>query len=322
MTDNHARLSPALVETIAGLTAGSVSTLAVHPLDVIKTRLQIHRSVTRTPINSLQVLRTLTTNGHAIQNLYRGLTPNLLGNATSWSLFFSFKSIAEKQIAIFHSQSLGHRQLLGGDIEDARISRANLLSPLDYFAASGIAGLLVTFATNPIWVLKTRMLSSDKGSAGAYASMWHGARQIWHADGVRGFYRGVGISCLGVSHGAVQFGVYDPLKNLWRKYLFRHGHVRDEKLSNSATLAISSTAKIVAGTVTYPYQVIRSRLQTYDAEERFGRGISGVVSRVWQEEGFKGFYRGVGASVLKVLPATWVTFLVYENMKFYLPVLI
>jgi hypothetical protein len=40
MNENHARLSPALVETIAGLAAGTASTLAVHPLDVIKTRLQ------------------------------------------------------------------------------------------------------------------------------------------------------------------------------------------------------------------------------------------------------------------------------------------
>lgn len=40
MTENHARISPALVETIAGLSAGTMSTLAVHPLDVIKTRLQ------------------------------------------------------------------------------------------------------------------------------------------------------------------------------------------------------------------------------------------------------------------------------------------
>jgi hypothetical protein len=40
MNDNHARLSPALVEAIAGLTAGVASTFAAHPLDVIKTRLQ------------------------------------------------------------------------------------------------------------------------------------------------------------------------------------------------------------------------------------------------------------------------------------------
>lgn len=33
-------LSPSLVETIAGFTAGVCSTLVVHPLDIVKTRLQ------------------------------------------------------------------------------------------------------------------------------------------------------------------------------------------------------------------------------------------------------------------------------------------
>jgi hypothetical protein len=39
MTENHARISSAHVETIAGFAGGTFSTLAVHPLDVIKTRL-------------------------------------------------------------------------------------------------------------------------------------------------------------------------------------------------------------------------------------------------------------------------------------------
>lgn len=34
------RLSPALVESIAGLSAGSIATLVVHPLDIVKTRMQ------------------------------------------------------------------------------------------------------------------------------------------------------------------------------------------------------------------------------------------------------------------------------------------
>ena len=33
-------LSPATIETISGLAAGLVSTVIVHPLDIIKTRLQ------------------------------------------------------------------------------------------------------------------------------------------------------------------------------------------------------------------------------------------------------------------------------------------
>lgn len=36
----HAGLSPAIVESIAGLSAGTIATLVVHPLDIVKTRMQ------------------------------------------------------------------------------------------------------------------------------------------------------------------------------------------------------------------------------------------------------------------------------------------
>jgi solute carrier family 25 folate transporter 32 len=195
---------------------------------------------------------------------------------------------------------------------------------LDYFIASGISGAIITMSTNPIWVLKTRMLSSDKGTEGAYESMWHGVKHVWQSEGPKGFYRGAGVSLLGNSHGAVQFAVYEPLKKVWRRYLARNrgavgAREHSEKLGNTATLVISSTSKIIAGAVTYPYQVIRSRIQTYHSEERFGKGIRGVVGKVLKEEGWRGFYRGLGAHSVRVLPATWVTFLVYENVRYYLP---
>lgn len=162
------------------------------------------------------------------------------------------------------------------------------------------------------------MLSSDKGTAGAYDNMWHGARHLLKTEGVRGFYRGAGISLVGNLHGAVQFSVYDPLKKVWRRYVNKGKKGTEEKLGNTATLVISGSAKVVAGTVTYPYQVLRSRLQTYDSEERFGKGIRGVAAKLWKEEGWKGFYKGLGTNILRVLPATWVTFLVYENARFFL----
>ena len=37
---NHAGLSPAVIESLAGLSAGTFATLVVHPLDIVKTRMQ------------------------------------------------------------------------------------------------------------------------------------------------------------------------------------------------------------------------------------------------------------------------------------------
>lgn len=164
------------------------------------------------------------------------------------------------------------------------------------------------------------MLSSDKGAEGAYRNMWHGAHQVMLKEGVRGFYRGAGISLVGNAHGAVQFAVYEPMKKSWRKHIHPQNKTeeREEKLGTGALLAMSGFAKVVAGTATYPYQVVRSRLQTYHSEERFGKGIRGVAKRIWREDGWKGFYRGLGPNIVKVLPSTWATFLVYENVKYYL----
>ncbi|KAH8683321.1 mitochondrial carrier protein-like protein [Tricladium varicosporioides] len=323
MNDNHARFSPALVETIAGLSAGTVSTLAVHPLDVVKTRLQINRSTSTSSVNALGILKSLVSNERPIRTLYRGLTPNLVGNASSWGIFFYFKQVIEDQLLTFHNRPTA---LIVSQTQKPETRPS--LTAFDYFLASGISGTIITLSTNPIWVLKTRMLSSDKSADGAYKSTSHGMQELWRSEGIRGFYRGVGVSLLGNSHGAVQFAVYEPMKNIWRKYLagehklragLRDQDHRPEKLGNTATLIISGSAKIVAGTVTYPYQVLRSRIQTYHADKIFGKGIRGVARKVWREEGWKGFYKGLGTNIVRVLPATWVTFLMYENVRYYLP---
>lgn len=90
------------------------------------------------------------------------------------------------------------------------------------------------------------------------------------------------------------------------------------ELSNIDYLGLSSLSKLFSGSITYPYQVIRSRLQTYDAHLLY-RGVTDAVIKIWAREGFVGFYKGLGPNLFRVLPSTWVTFLVYENAKVLLP---
>lgn len=212
------------------------------------------------------------------------------------------------------------------------------LSSSDYFVASGTAGmysdlhsqfeciythstinkpgLLTALITNPIWVLKTRMLSTGSHTPGAYKSLSTGARQILRTEGLPGFYRGLLPALFGVSHGALQFMAYEKLKVYRSRSLDSH-HGNGSQLGNLDYFVISGVSKVFAGCVTYPYQVLRSRLQTYDAHLIY-RGAVDAIAQIWVKEGLAGFYKGLGPNLFRVLPSTWVTFLVYENTKVYL----
>lgn len=168
-------------------------------------------------------------------------------------------------------------------------------------------GSLTAIATNPIWVIKTRILSTSVKYPRAYTSIGDGVQQIFRNEGLTGFYRGLVPSLFGVSHGALQFMFYEKLKT--------YRSSRDKKvLSVYDFLFVSGLAKVLAGSLTYPYQVVRTRLQMYDAEKSYS-GARDVFAKVWKHEGIKGFYKGLGPNLLRVLPSTWITFLVYEKAK-------
>lgn len=69
--------------------------------------------------------------------------------------------------------------------------------------------------------------------------------------------------------------------------------------------------------ITYPYQVVRSRIQN-NATKNLYPTIPTCISRTWYEEGISGFYRGLGTNLVRVLPGTCVTFVVYENLAWLL----
>lgn len=158
------------------------------------------------------------------------------------------------------------------------------------------------------------MLSTSSSHPGAYKSILDGTRQLYRSEGLLGFYRGLVPSIFGVSHGALQFMAYEQLK-IYRGHSFDGGQ---KGLRAADFLVLSGLAKIFAGSATYPYQVVRARLQMYDADSTY-QNASDVIAQVWKKEGFAGFYKGLGPNLLRVMPSTWVTFLVYEKSKVLLP---
>ncbi len=141
------------------------------------------------------------------------------------------------------------------------------------------------------------MLSTGRNAPGAYANISQGAKEIWASEGLSGFYRGLAPSLFGVSHGAIQFMAYEQLK-IYRmstlqslaKGMTADGH-KGVELSNWDFLTLSAVSKIFAGSITYPYQVVRARLQTYGAKTQY-TSARDVMRQVWKKEGLGGFYKG------------------------------
>lgn len=181
------------------------------------------------------------------------------------------------------------------------------LDSVDYLLSSGTAGVLTAVLSNPLWVIKTRMLSTGRSSPGAYSSMTNGLRIIIRDEGTRGLFRGLVPALFGVTHGALQFMFYERLK-IWRKHARENidppvagatgsggapGAERSAKkgLSNLDFLTLSAASKIMAGSITYPYRVVQTRMQTYDADAVYSSARDAVV-KIWRNEGVIGFYKG------------------------------
>lgn len=94
---------------------------------------------------------------------------------------------------------------------------------------------------------------------------------------------------LGASQGGIQFAVYEEMKR-WRQQA--HASRDDERgetldaamsqLTNMEYILMSSMSKLVASLATYPYQVVRSRLQDIrgDSAGLPYRGTLDVVRRI------------------------------------------
>lgn len=156
------------------------------------------------------------------------------------------------------------------------------------------------------------MLSTGRAHPNAYKSLSHGLVSLLQTEGPRGLFRGMVPALFGVTHGAVHFMFYEKMK-LWRLQQLRQGMPQGrrkpseeetdevlleglekeqaEALTNWDYISLSALSKITAGASTYPYQVIRARLQIYNAEQQY-KSARDVIAKIWRTEGGLGFYKG------------------------------
>lgn len=202
--------------------------------------------------------------------------------------------------------------------------------------SSVLAGGSSTLCTNPIWVIKTRLMSQPAASSSAsvrsspyfYHNTLDAAKKMYRYEGLRSFYSGISPALLGLSHVCVQFPVYEYLKTRLTGGVELGQQDADGVNHFGGILLASCLSKICASCATYPHEVLRTRLQRqrilnamaekggYKRESLYPkyRGIAHTVSTIIKEEGGRALYNGMGTNLVRAVPSSAITLLTYECM--------
>ena len=304
---------------LAGAIAGSTTSLITCPLDVVKTRMQ-YLPILKEHMNGMKdgrptgMLYNLTKSKgeqappfqkpykgtlislrriwteEGLRGLYRGLGPTLLGYLPTFSIYFP----------AYHNYKYYLAKWTGRTGNDPFI---HLISAIG-------AGATSSFTTNPFWLIRTRLMTQSEFTPYFYWNSLHAFRSIYQHEGFSGLYKGLGPAALGLLHVAVQFPLYEKFKSLQKN----NPEDTKESLQVHQILFASTGSKVIASVATYPHEVLRTRFQNQTVNPPKYRNIPQAIGLIFKEEGFKGFYRGMFTTVMRVVPASAVTLITYEKV--------
>ncbi|KAI1187813.1 mitochondrial carrier protein rim2-like protein [Nemania serpens] len=314
---------------VAGAAGGMTAAVLTAPLDVLKTRLQsdfyqaqLRAARAAAGHHGLSPLRSasyhLTETIHILRDVYRieggralfkGLGPNLVGVIPARSINFYVYPMSKRHFS-----------------EWTGLGPTN---PVVHLASAITAGVATGTATNPIWLVKTR-LQLDKNnaerkgdvSARQYRNSWDCVKQVMRHEGPTGFFKGLSASYLGVTESTLQWVLYEELKSRLRlreERIVASGREKtwwDRTIDWTGNAMGAGAAKGLAAILTYPHEVARTRLR--QAPMADGRpkytGLIQCFKLVWKEEGFIGLYGGLTPHLMRTIPSAAIMFGMYEGI--------
>jgi solute carrier family 25, member 33/36 len=197
-----------------------------------------------------------------------------------------------------------------------------------HLTAAATAGIATGTATNPIWLVKTRLqldkntASNDPTRGRQYRNSWDCIKQTVRHEGIGGLYRGLSASYLGVTESTLQWVLYERMKlSLSRREARRLADPShrptflDDAEAWGGKFTAAAGAKLFAAVITYPHEVVRTRLrQAPTVITETGKvtikytGLGQCFALVWKQEGMAGLYGGLVAHTLRVVPSAAIMF--------------
>lgn len=294
-------LKAAVRQIGAGGSAGFVEVCIMHPLDLIKTRLQVQRLppgkvVSRTEMNLYSGIGDCFRKMYQSEGFFsfwKGVFPPILAETPKRAVkFFTFEQY--QQFFRFGSP---------------------VSTPVTFCLAGLFAGITEAILVNPFEVVKVT-LQVNRSQTTQSPSTWSVTREIVRTQGLglNGLMKGLTATI--ARNGAfnmVYFGFYHSVKGLipqakgsWQEFF-----------KNCGVGFVSGT---LASCVNIPFDVAKSRIQgpqptpgvvTY-------KGTLRTMGMVYSQEGFRALYKGLLPKVMRLGPGGAIMLIVYEHAHAYL----
>lgn len=276
-----------VAHALAGMCGGVTAVTVFYPLDILRMRLQVADKDDELAKASLVAGLFQILKEEGLIGWYRGLKSSVQCIAASNLVyFFWYNWLKELALKIGNKKSLS----VG----------ANL-------AVGALAGCINVVATNPMWVVNTRLkLQKQQGKQG-YTGMLQGLVKLYKEEGVsQGLWSGTGASLLLVSNPSINFMAYERIKKVWIRSRGTPGPL--------GVFLIGAMAKTVATILTYPLQTVQSRMRAKKGKSEADNTLFAVMLRTLKEEGVLGFFNGLTSKMLQTVSAAALMFLVYEQI--------
>lgn len=337
---------------IAGFVSGGVTNALLHPIDSVKTRMQASgrgqacgATSKTTFVDTVRFTRDMIrTEGWT--SLYQGMVSSVIGASFSWGIYFYVYKMSK-----LYGKTWSEKLSTSTESESENIGKSDSDSektasiPTSVLLLSSLnAGFATCMLTHPIWLVKTRLQlqhNVGKQANGASPVSYRGTvdafLKIARNEGVfRGLYAGLTPSLVLISHGVIHFVLYDVLKDMRLRHIDDSKETeateqRKEQLNSRDSLIIAAFSKSVAATVTYPFQVVKTRLQdvqnsvayrsiahpsmattTNHQNQVYYTGMVDAMRKMYRMEGVGSFFRGIVPNVIRVTPAGALTLAIYE----------
>lgn len=285
---------------VAGVGSGALSSVFCAPLDLIRTRLQVWGDL-KLPTSSVKeaFLNILATEGW--RGCFRGLGASLATVPAFWGVYFPLYDDLKRHW---------------------RAAQPDTNLSVIHMGSAVAAGAVSDVICNPMFVVRTRLQTEalhnlSEGIKGPSSGIVGTIRLLYAEGGIPVFWRGMTANLMGLSHVAVQFPVYEWLKTSFvkahqkqlQKMSAYDPDVRVEPTPMDLFLA-SGLSKMTASLLTYPHEVIRSRMM--DARGSAGMTFRHTIEHIYRHEGVLGFYSGLPVALVRVIPNCCITFMTYE----------